>query len=232
MKLKRIIFLIISMIMLSGCSAEYELNFVDGKYNEKFKTIGSINDENYRNEIDVLNDKNYLFVDSTLQTGDFPAESFLDEYAIYDKNVFNNDNGYGVILSYSYNSKDDYLKSSIIYSMFQGFNITDDEIYLYDPLNVFLTYPLLDDITISFKSDKKVYDNNADEIKNNMYYWYMNKDNYKDKCIRISFKKNEMLSQKNIVISDKSFKFGIYIFLIILLIGVLVIFEKVKKSNK
>ncbi len=232
MKLKRIIFLIISMIMLSGCSAEYELNFVDAKYNEKFKTIGSINDENYRNEIDVLNDKNYLFVDSTLQTGDFPAESFLDEYAIYDKNVFNNDKGYGVILSYSYNSKDDYLKSSIIYSMFQGFNITDDEIYLYDPLNVFLTYPLLDDITISFKSDKKVYDNNADEVKNNKYYWYLNKDNYKDKNIRISFKKNEMLSQKNIVISDKSFKFGMYIFLIILLIGVLVIFEKVKKSNK
>ena len=204
MKLKRIIFLIISMIMLSGCSAEYELNFVDAKYNEKFKTIGSINDENYRNEIDVLN----------------------------DKNVFNNDKGYGVILSYSYNSKDDYLKSSIIYSMFQGFNITDDEIYLYDPLNVFLTYPLLDDITISFKSDKKVYDNNADEVKNNKYYWYLNKDNYKDKNIRISFKKNEMLSQKNIVISDKSFKFGMYIFLIILLIGVLVIFEKVKKSNK
>lgn len=220
------------MIILSGCSAEYELNFVDGKYNEKFKTIGSINDENYKNEIDVLNDKNYLFVDSTLQTGDFPAESFLDEYAIYDKNIFNNDNGYGVILSYSYNSKYDYLKSSIVYSMFQGFNITNDEIYLYDSLNVFLTYPLLDDITISFKSDKKVYDNNADEIKNNIYYWYMNKENYKDKYIRISFKKNEMLSQKNIIISDKSFKIGVYIFLIILLIIVLVIFEKIRKSNK
>ena len=116
--------------------------------------------------------------------------------------------------------------------MFQGFNITDDEIYLYDPLNVFLTYPLLDDITISFKSDKKVYDNNADEVKNNKYYWYINKDNYKDKNIRISFKKGEILSQKNIVISDNNFKVVIYLFLIILLISFLVIFEKIRKSNK
>lgn len=226
------ILLAIIIVFLTGCSANYELEYKDNNFNESLTTFSNINDEVYKEEVDNFYDSGYLLTDYLAQTGDMPFTDILNSYSVYNKVLINDANNYGIKLFYSYDNKEELINSNIVFNMFENFNIDDNGISLYNTKNIFEKYLNLDNITVSFKSDKKVYDSNADEVKNNKYYWYINKDNYKYKNIRINFKKSEILPQTNIVISDKSFKFGIYIFLIILLIGVLVIFEKVKKSNK
>lgn len=226
------ILLAIIIVFLTGCSANYELEYKDNKFNESLTTFSNINDEVYKEEVDNFYDSGYLLTDYLAQTGDMPYTDILNSYSVYNKVLINDANNYGIKLFYSYGNKEELINSNIVFNMFENFNIDDNGISLYNTKNIFEKYLNLDSITVSFKSDKKVYDSNADEVKNNKYYWYINKDNYKYKNIRINFKKSEILPQTNIVISDKSFKFGMYIFLIILLIGVLVIFEKVKKSNK
>lgn len=226
------ILLAIIIVFLTGCSANYELEYKDNKFTESLTTSSNINDDAYKEEVDNFYDNGYLLTDYLIQTGDMPFNDIIDSYSIYNKVLINDANNYGIKLFYSYENKEELINSNIVYNMFENFNINDDGISLYNTKNIFQKYLNLNNITISFISDKKIYDNNADEVKNNKYYWYINKDNYKDKNIRISFKKGEILSQKNIVISDNNFKVGIYLFLIILLISFLVIFEKIRKSNK
>lgn len=226
------ILLAIIIVFLTGCSANYELEYKDNKFNESLTTFSNINDEAYKEEVDNFYDNGYLLTDYLVQTGDMPFNDIINSYSIYNKVLINDANNYGIKLFYSYENKEELINSNIVYNMFENFNIDDDGISLYNIKSIFQKYLNLNNITISFISDKKVYDNNADEVKNNKYYWYINKDNYKDKNIRISFKKGEILSQKNIVISDNNFKVGIYLFLIILLLSFLVIFEKIRKSNK
>lgn len=232
MKLKRIIFLLINVLLVNGCSAEYSVDFVNGEYKEEVKTVGNYNDESYKNEIDNFNNKDHLFVDYTLQTGDYPVESFLDEYDVYKKDIFSNKNDYGIILSHSYSNKDEYIKSSVVFNMFDSFNINEDSIYLSNTKDIFLNYPLLDSIVIKFNTDKYILESNADEIVDDKYYWYLNKDNYKDKSISIIFDTDSKILRKYKENINNYLDYYLYLFLVGALIFILVIYGKVRKSNK
>ena len=92
----------------------------------------------------------------------------------------------------------------------------------------FITY-----VKIILKTDYNVR-TNFDEKKDNTYYWYINKDNYKNKSINISVLKNNAIIEDNekIIIGDNYINMFLYILVIIIIIIGLVILLKVKKSNK
>ena len=91
-------------------------------------------------------------------------------------------------------------------------------------------------IVISFSTDKVVSNTNADKVVDNKYYWYINKDNYLNSDIKIVFDKEanqdrELLTEDR-YITWSGLKYILYILLIFVLIAVVVIYEKVKNSNK
>ena len=110
----------------------------------------------------------------------------------------------------------------------------ENHINAYGIKNVFETYTNLTDITISFKTDKYIKSINSDEKKGNTYYWYINKENYKDKSINITFTDSYLESisideDKNV---ESYIDVIIIIIVLIIMMFVLVIYTRYKKTNK
>lgn len=222
------------LFILTGCSANYEIDYSNNIYNESLITFGSITDINYKNEIDNYYLRNYFLTSYKVQTGDMSENDVLNNYSIYNKELVNESNNYGLKLGYSYDNKDDYMESSIVYRLFSSFKIDDNYIKLDGIKNIFNNYEMLDNIKITFSTDKYVIDSNCDEVKDNKYIWYIDKNNYQNKFIEISLVSDKIeLYKKNIEKNyDNIVTFIIVVVSIICLLYILVIYNKVKKSNK
>ena len=67
-------------------------------------------------------------------------------------------------------------------------------------------------VTIAIESNHKLKETNADKVKNNTYYWYIDKDNYENKPISLVLYENKYVwNYKN-----KNIK---RLFLILIVIG-------------
>ena len=231
--MKKILLLII-LIILTGCSANYEIDYSKNRFNESLTTSGNITDINYKNEIDNYYLKSYLLTSYKIQTGDMAENEILSNYSIYNKELVNESNNYGLKLGYNYDNKDNYMESSIVYRLFSSFIIEDNYIKLDGIKNIFNSYSMLDNIKIIFSTDKYVSESNCDEVKNNKYIWYIDKNNYQNKFIEITLVSNkiEMYKKNMEKYSDKVVTFIIVVISIMGLLYILVIYNKVKKSNK
>ena len=236
--MKKIFVLLSFIILLSGCSANYKLEYVDGILKEEF--ILEVNNDSdcgddycsnyikdyYNTNISI----NYLDSEEELAYSDD-----LSKYKFYNKDVFSKNNKYGLILDYSYENKNDYVNSRVVRYLFNNIKINEDRIIANNINDIFGNYQYLDKITISFKTDKIVNEVNCDEIKDDIYYWYIDKDNYRDKDINIVFKVDE--EKENNMVEDgyltwNSVKYIFLVLLVVLLVVILIIYEKVKNSNK
>ena len=232
------ILILLSFILLSGCTVNYNLTYENNTFNEE-ATIITKNDELCNNELC----KNYLntFYTSNITTNylDDPEELAenvnLEKYKFYEKNIFNDANNYNMNLRYNFENSSNYKQSFILHKLYNNIIVTDDKIIAYEINNVFESYPNLDNIVISFKTDKYIKETNSDELKDDIYYWYINKNNYENKRIEINFDKET--NDKKTIIKDGLFtntfiRYFLLIILLIILIIILVIYEKFKKSNK
>ena len=159
-------------------------------------------------------------------------QDVINNYSTYNKTLIDENDKYGIKFNYDYKKEDNIINSNIINNLFDSVMINDNYINIYNSKNIFSYYDNLDNITIKFESDKNVKESNADEVRDNIYYWYINKDNYVNKNIKITFDNDsKFVSQykKNVT---SFLDYFIYIFLIFVLILILVIYNKVKKSNK
>lgn len=235
--MKKICFLIFSIFLFAGCSADYNLVYENEVLSESLSVTSDKTDiidgqsfdslvNNYYNNINLL-------VDYTIQPGDMSEEETLSKYAFYNKSIIEENGKYGINLFYSYKENSDFEKSYIVYNLYDNVNISDNYIQVHSIKDIFSSYPYLDSINITFKSDKKVECVNADKVEDKMCYWYINKYNYLNKKnIKVNLDSNE---ETNILIANNGWNI-IYIILgiisIVLLIAVIVIYEKVRKSNK
>lgn len=231
--MKKII-LLVCFIFLTGCKAEYSIIYEDNNLSESLNVVSSFNDNNFKSLVNEYYNNSLFIVDYNIETGDMSNDEIINKYSIYNKSIINKDGIYGLKLNYSYNVINDYKKSFIVHSLFDNFIINDNFFKAYDIKDIFLNYNDLGEIVISFKTDKKVESSNADKVENDILYWNINKNNYKDKVINITFDNSES-NEVNKILNNNSVNI-IYIILGVLgigiLISVLVIYEKVKKSNK
>ena len=230
------IYLFLIMFLLTGCSAEYNLNIEENIYNETFTVMGNYNEkidnDTFVNVINDYNSKNIL-IDYSIQPGDTRNEDFPLYYNIYNKKLIN-DNYYGLELSYSYDKIEEYKKSTIVNELFKNVYLTDNFIKMSEVKDIYSNYPYLDNISISFKTDKIITSINSDEETDGIYYWYVNKDNYESKSINIEFtdSKLDVIANKTKKNADDFINIVILVVIVVILIGVVVVYERVKKSNK
>lgn len=237
--MKKIIILFLSMFLLTGCSAHYNLVLENDSLSESLNVVSNKNDiydgqafsnlvENYYNQVDLL-------VDYTIQLGDMSLEEAYTKYDFYKKSIIDNNGVYGLKLDHVYNDKMNYNKTAIGNSLFDRIVISDNYIKAYGIKDIFANYSNLDDIKISFKTDKKVLSTNCDEETNGVYYWYINRYSNVGRTVKIEFEKNVNIDNE-IVRKSKKYWNIIYIVIGLLCVGILifivVIYEKIKKSNK
>lgn len=230
--MKKICLLIIFMMLLSGCTVNYNLVYESDIFSENLEIIEfNNNNKDFSSQINNYYNNINLLVDYKLQTGDMSEEEILKEYDAYDKLLINRDNSYGLRLEYIYNKETKLINSSLVYSLFNNIEVTDNSIFVSQGKNIFKNYDNLEEIVVTFKTDKKVLETNSDEVKDNIYYWYINKFNYDKKTIKINFDKDIVEEEYNKNINTIS-KYGLVLFAFILIFGLVFILFKFVNSNK
>lgn len=236
-KIKKII-IIIFVLFLTGCKAEYNLVYEDDKLNEEFKVYSLKNDNCGEDLCSNYFNKYYYNTNITIDYMDDPEElssnQNLSKYIFYNKYIIDDKNNYGINLNYSF-SLEQYKKSYIVHKLFNNVRLDENSLSLNSINDIFKEYPYLNEIKISFKTDKIIKNTNAMREENNIYYWNITKDNYKSKIIEIVFDK-EKNNQYTLIKDGKAtyslMKYILLIILLLLLIFVLLIYSKIKNSNK
>lgn len=231
--MKKIFILLLFCLVLSGCTVEYDLSYYDNVYTEDMNLI--VKDGELCGNVLCYEDLNNFYnTNISVNYNDNDEEIAeginLDKYSFYNKSLDN----YKMSMNYSHDKESDYSNSRMVHSLFNKFYVNEYRIQASDIVNVFNIYPNLENIVISFKTDKYLSNINCDEEKNGVYYWYINKNNYLDKTIDIEF---DYESNLNVSIMEDGYfnkniiKYVLMFLLIIVLFGIIVIYDKVKKSN-
>lgn len=181
--MKKKILLVIIVFLITGCSGKYELEIKNEKVIEKTTAL--------YNSKEVLKDPYEHTLDISLKyddNGDFLTHETK-------KNVKDGDK-VGVELTNNYHSIDDFKNySQIINRCYNANNITNiNNTITIKTSNEFTCLEKieeLDEVTIVIKSNHKLKSTNADKKKGATYYWYINKDNYKEKPISLVLHSNK-----------------------------------------
>jgi hypothetical protein len=154
-------YFIIILLLCCGCSAKYELKFIDDKITDNLTVTYKRTDE----------------TDS--QINDSFSSSF---YSIGRTNLYNFKNlsdkeNIIVDLSYDYNINQ-YNSANIPNSCFDSFNfLTDDKKYYIfaqgDFKCSYYAYETLDSLDVVITSNHIVEEHNADSVKDNKYIWHI-----------------------------------------------------------
>lgn len=212
--MKKILLLSFILILLSGCTANYEV-VIDG---DKIKERLTIT-ETDKSIFDKITDTGWTVRDS------FDALLSGDEFSRQDYSIksLNSEDQLGV--KYSNDSLESLENSSVINQCFNNPSISVEDNIVYIDTGEFECFDLydnLDSIRIAFKTNHKVLDTNADTIENDSYIWNITKDS--NKVIKISY-------DSSITKINYTTYVVVAIIFIVLIIGLLLVFRKVKNKN-
>ncbi len=220
--MKKIIILLITIILLTGCNASYDINFNKDKIEDSIKI--------YTSSKNINNATNETTNNFTDEIGNWERG-----YEYYKREIYTTDKitGYNYTYNFNYNEYD---AMSQLRKCYKDFDLTytEDSITL-NTSNEFLCssyYKDINNIDINISSEYEIINSNADIKNNNTHTWNISKTNSKNKPIKLTIsKKNEYQNTNN----DKNDKFNIKSILIliifILLIVVLIIRKKDDKNN-
>jgi hypothetical protein len=174
---KKNILLAVLIILLTGCSVNYNLVFKDDLIEETI-TITPENTQEKQNAQQFENRDYYAIIDANNQK----------KY----KKTIESDGNY--IFNYKYDFSN--FKNSRFTSCYDAYTLTNDSgiITLSTSKKFKCTtydYNEVENITINISTEYKVVENNADEIDGNVYKWHINKNNKDNKPIKFSYNKNK-----------------------------------------
>ena len=213
--------LIFIVILCTACSANYDIFVKDDGIEEKSSILINKSEENYDNLISNFNANLYGAIESINNKDNLLIEN-IDNNNVYGINYYNkyNFNNYGqsILLKECYENVDVYTNSGYL-----NINTSDN-------FKCFEYYNYLSNINITVRTDHKL-SGNYDNKEGNTYIWNIDRTNYNSKPIKMSLKinKNSINNQSNV---SKFFDIIIYLIVIIILFSFVVIYNKVKKSNK
>ena len=185
--MKKKYLIVLSLFLLTGCSATYNLEIKDDTYketlyinndialiNEKIgnKTYKQLIDEDIKRSLPVLN----------TTPGIFETDKVIDEYKYYKKEIVSDENNYGLKIKHEFNYED-YINATIPNQSYNSFDVikNDDTVVITtdDKSYTFSFYEKLDEIIINIKTNNLVKNHNADKVKNNHYTWLIKRNDVK-----------------------------------------------------
>ncbi len=217
-RIKRLL-LLSSLMLITGCTAKYNLIINDDL---------SVSDEITASETIKYYDENYSLYDrNTAITNLWDNMSSIFDYSRHYTYKIN-DNNTGIVAVSEYSSLQDYINRNSIYKQYFekiDFSLNDDiitiktsgDFYPYveqDPER----FPI-DSFSLNIKLPFKVLNSNADLIDGNTYTWHINKDT-KEKSIYLEFD-----SSKKVASVDYKMLITITV-IILLIIGIYIYYNK------
>ncbi len=225
----RIILVFCLIVLLSGCSIEYDL---------------IINEDSTVSEKVTASENTKRMESFTRQKGKQAVNYLFEMYKRHDENIelssrTDDKMTYAIALNV-HNNIQDY--SSKFYSdIFDEIKVTreDNVINIYGKQSELISSKgdsnlIYDNVKINIKVPYEVINNNADSIKNNVYTWDIRKDEYK--TIELSYKEGSKKDKINVNIKEKTYNinYGFVVvvpLLSIIIITILIIYIKNKKNN-
>lgn len=211
----RLFLILIFTMLLSGCSATYDLNInSDGTITEVIS--GKVTDKE-------LNNDNRTDVNSYLYAFDI-ATPLIDEEGEFNKEI-KDKKGYKEF-TYTYNYDKNYSKSNALNKCFDDFEYYESEdeysFYISGNFNCLLSKK----VVINLTSPYKVIKHNADKVKDNKYTWIIKSS--EDNLITASISKKDMYEKND----NKPLNTFRLIGLIVLIILCIIAYLLYKKNNR
>ena len=236
--MKKIIYLILMLFLITGCDATYNLTLENNNFTENLEITN--NDKKTWN----INNPSYQEIrDSALNSAlvtDYQEEipevnTKIEGIKYYDIKNIDTENTLGISYKGDFTLYD-YQYSTIVNTNVKSFNYQNNKDGII--INPILFCLLSKNLTIKFKTNYQVIKNTADDIVDDVYYFYLNKNNYQDKKIIIELSNDYKTTSNDALESDEDGYFNkntlilVYslIGIIILIFGVIV-YIKVRKYN-
>lgn len=192
--MKKII-LLMTIVLCTACSAEYNLTLNDNSFNEELNAM-NIDSSSYYNELSV---QRFPFKSQYGTLIDAVAPVVSDKFPESNKKDISKNNENNIQYFYEFNLGN-YGDSNIANSCYQFFSVdakenevsilTGNKFYCFD------VYEELDSVTININSNYKVIQSNADKIVGKKHTWYITRENASNKPIIFVYDK----SKKNMTI--------------------------------
>lgn len=216
--MKNKLLLLMTIFLLSGCTAEYNVNItpenaselttINGLTNENYPVTAYINDQGASETNEKIPGLEYYDITSNADTVNYRFTFPLERY------------GESTGVNYCYKNVSIYKNENNYHLQTNNFNSCLD------------FYSDLEQIKVNLHFDENftITDHNADEAKDNTYTWVINRNNYNNKTLEITYSLKES-NKSNI---DRASNRWRNIFLIIGCFGVLIIvlISIVKFKNK
>ena len=193
--MKKVFFLVVFLFLITGCEATYDLEISDDKALETTIAL-----ERYSSDLHSEGKKTQdTFLKTALplswRYGLFPEDpEIIKSMKTYDVENIEEGDTFGLKLTGNFDSKVSFSDSSIVGLAMDSDVISENEVSIKinasKGLNIFNEYENLDKVTINITvNDYSVTSNNADAVNNNVYTWYVTRDNFDDKKIKLNINK-------------------------------------------
>lgn len=238
---KKIILLIL-LFLVTGCTANYNIEIYNNTIKEDMKYFDSIS-SNWDSEIQfgltyrelVTESVNYPYPILNNTVVDENDSVKLEGIEYYQNTLISDSNQLGQRLSYDKFTFRNFQDSSIVKQCYQYFNIIEEgeNIILSTSSNnmCFELYPNLDTITVNLKTNHKVVSSNASNHKGYHHTWNLRRETKDDSAITITLKKNEYVFNYENEFVKKVIYFVAIVGIILGISGFIYYFFKMKQKN-
>ena len=226
--MKKLILIISLLFLVTGCDVNYNITIDENTFDENIVLSFSKSTTSY--------DDISFYPDNKIPV--YPTEK---DKKFYNSKIVEKSNSYDLIYSYKHDFNS--LKNSyFINNCYHDMRITenDDQIIINSGKNFacFIGDDGLraDSLRINITTKLDVSSNNADEVNGNTYTWIINENNYLDKEVNFTLKKNNSFGLENINIQSDSESLStmwIIVISIVLIGGIIYLFVryKLRKNN-
>ena len=216
--MKKVLFIILIMFLMTGCTVDYELKFnsnrivetIDGKVKKDIANDPA-NGTSVNMYYDFIYNDNIALVDSDDK---------------YKKSISEEGDYINFNLEYTYKNNLD--KSRLIRNCFENYDIKETKDYLYVKLSGAFGCLYDDEVTVNVKTDYAVMENNADKVKDNKYTWILTSED--NESIELFVSKN-IISNTDVEAKPNYFRIIGFIVLIVLS-GITYFLYKKKNSGE
>ena len=220
--MKKIIILLITTILLTGCNATYDIKFTENNIKDSIKI--------YTNSKKVQTATENTITNFTDQLGNWERG-----YEYYKRELYTTDKITGYNYTYTFNY-DEYDAMSQLRKCYKDFELNYEENTItLKTSNEFLCnnyYQEVNSLELNISSEYQIISSNADTKSNNIHTWKINKNNYKNKPIELTISKKTSYIEENTTKKNKlDLQAILTIIIFILLIIVLFIRRKDQKQR-
>lgn len=217
--MKKKIIILLSILLLTGCTVNYNLEIDDNTLKEKI--TGTVIKEESKQDSKATDISTIYSIINEEQKPIYNKEE------LYQKTLKDNGNNIDYTFSYNYTMKD-FVNSTIINTCFENHEIEELDNYYSIRLsgNFYCLYSKK--VNISVTSNLEVASNNADKIKDNTYIWTIDKNNTD---IELVVDKNTPYTKPIKRGLSSTFRIVCFIVLVVLSLVVYILYRKKNSSE-